>query len=174
VTLRLEAGLVLRREDQQTRRRAIASRISVAVSGDWTLPWPRTLFVAAGASVPWDLVGAGFEFLVHWDLAAPLSPDATLAQDLGTPDDRDLTRALVRDLRIPTYAPSLLFVRDSEAGRACLERWRLECDGGDDRLAFLRALAAVKPRFCALPRLWLVDQAERETIDRRSGVTRKR
>ena len=164
------AGLVLRREEPQTRQRALASRLGVSVSDDWTLLWPRTLFVAEGAIVPWDLVGAGLELLARWDLAAPLAPDAKLAQDLGTPDDRDRTRALVGDLRMPTYAPDLLFVRDSDAGRACLERWRIECDGSDERLAFQRALSAVKPRFCALPRIWLAAQAERDAIDRRSGA----
>jgi hypothetical protein len=169
----LHAGLVLRQEDVHTRRRAGTARLGATISSDWTLPWPRTLFVAAGAIVPWDLLAAGFQFLAHWDLAAPIAPDAALAQDLGKPDDRDRTRAVLHDLRIPTYAPDLLFVRDTEAGRACLERWRVECDGGDERLAFLRALAIVKPRFCALPRLWLAVQAERDAIDRRSGIRRR-
>jgi hypothetical protein len=73
----------------------------------------------------------------------------------------------LHDLRVPVYSHELLFVRASEAGRKFLSTWRAECDGGGDhRLAFLRALYAVKPVFCVLPRLWLADIAQRETSDR--------
>jgi predicted O-methyltransferase YrrM len=153
------SGIVLRQDDASARKKAVASGLAVTVSHEWPLSWARTLFAASAVNVPWDLLRVGFNFLAKWDLAAPFSRDRILAQDIGTPEDRERTRAMVRDLRIPVYAHELLFVRASDAGRAFLERWRAECDGGDERLAFLRALSMVKPRFCVLPRVWLGESA---------------
>jgi len=92
-----------------------------------------------------------------------------LAQDVGTPAERKRTAKLTLDLRIPLYEPGLLFIRSSEAGLALLETWRAECQRGDDeRLAFLRALHIVKPKFCALPRSWLAEEAQRAKQDART------
>lgn len=143
-----------------------AARSSAAVaveSGEWVLRWNRTLFAAAGAAVPWDILAAGFNLLSRWDVAAPLS--GALARDLGTDADRVRTLAVLLDLRVPAFDPRLLFVRDSSAGRALLAEWRAQCcDGGDEQLAFLRALAAVKPLFCALPHVWLADAKVRAAM----------
>ncbi len=161
-----DAGVVLRRETPGARERAAAAGLAVAVSDAWSLPWPRTLFVAPGTLLPWDLAASGFAFLGRWDAAAPLTREHALAQDLGTPAERERTRAVVLDLRILAYSPELLFVRATGAGPALLAAWRAECDGGDERLAFLRALWRVKPLFCALPRAWLADRSQREALDR--------
>ncbi len=107
----------------------------------------------------------------RWEAAAPLV-DGVLAEDIGKASERRLTAEVVRDLRVPVYACELLFVRDCEAGRALVEAWSVEAsfdsglrpsaqdaaprnDRGAVRLAFLRALYRVKPRFLALPRSWL-------------------
>jgi hypothetical protein len=67
----------------------------------------------------------------------------------------------------------LLFVRDSPDGRRFLDTWIAECgNGGDERLAFLRALYLVKPLFCALPRSWLADLQKRAEQDARTARSR--
>lgn len=174
-------GIVIRSEDPVARSKA--ARLGMAASlhdglgldmrADWTLPWPHTLFIASGTCVPWDLVPVGFGFLERWDVAAPFWKAGTLAIDLGTPEERRDTIRLLHDLRVPVYAHELLFVRNSPAGKKFMAAWRDECALGDpqdtlkgcERLAFLRALYAVKPAFCVLPRLWLADIAQREVSD---------
>lgn len=166
--------LVIRAEDKTARVRAKRLGIAVVVSDGWEIDGP-TLF--ANATIPWDLVAAGFAFLERWDAAAPLWRYGVLAEALGSAAERERTREITRDLRLPVYAPELLFVADNEAGRALVETWRRECDltpspfptregGIDERLAFVRALYLVKPRFCALPRSWLAELEGSERLGR--------
>ena len=135
----------------------------------WKSAWERPVFVSGEYQVPWALLPAGFHFLKRWDAAAPRWRYGVLATDVGTKGERQRTAKLTLDLRIPLYEPGLLFVRSTDAGRALLETWRAECRRGDDeRLAFLRALHIVKPRFCALPRSWLAEEAQRAQQDART------
>jgi hypothetical protein len=118
-------------------------------------------------------------FLERWDVAAPLWRYGVLARDQGTLSDQKRTEAVIRDLRVLLYAHELLFVRDSPDGLRFLETWRAECGdgngtGGDERLAFLRALYLVKPLFCALPRSWLADLQKRVDQDARTTRVRAR
>jgi hypothetical protein len=113
------------------------------------------LFIGKNVAIPYDLLGVGFKLLEKWDIAAPVYGEHVLAQSLGTTIERQETEKAILDLRVPVYAHELLFVRKSADGEAFLTRWRSECEGGkDERLAFLRALHAVKPLFCVLPRAW--------------------
>lgn len=194
----MNAGIVVRTRAalDQARGRGVETLLGT----DWSMPWSRTLFVGPTTLVPWDLLGFAFaKILERWDVAAPFPRVYTLAESLGTAADRERTRALWGDLRVPTYSPELLLVRGSEAGQAFLKTWRgysdplwvcekcgsssssaehegcpylaLPCDECDERLAFLRALAAVKPLFCPLPRLWLAEERVRQECD---GRTRPR
>ncbi len=158
-------GIVLRHDDAKANALAAAQGAGCTISDGWSLPWPRTLFAGPLAPIPWDLLRTGFELLRSWDVAAPFAPGDQLAQDIGTAEEQARTEALMLDLRVPIYSPDLVFVRDSAEGRAWLAAWREECaDGTDERLAFLRALARVKPLFCALPRVWLADPRERAAL----------
>jgi hypothetical protein len=148
--------LVLRAEDKTARGQAKKLGLEVVVTDSWEVSGP-TLF--ATVPIPWGLVPAGFHFLERWDAAAPLWRYGVLAATLGTPAERQRTEAITRDLRLLVYAPELLFVRASPAGRALVETWRAECQYGDERLAFIRALYLIKPIFCALPRTWLAELA---------------
>jgi hypothetical protein len=170
-------GLVLRAPDGTASLRAKKAGLTCVVSDSWDLPYSRTLFAAPGTIIPWDLIPAGMHFLERWDVAAPLWRYGVLAKDQGTPSDQKRTEAVIRDLRVLLYAHGLLFVRDSPDGRRFLETWRGECGdgngtGGDERLAFLRALYLVKPLFCALPRSWLADLQKRAEQDARTARSR--
>jgi hypothetical protein len=166
--------IVIRKDDKLIRARAKQLGATVDVADGWEVKGP-TLF--ANAPIPWTLVPAGFEYLKRWDVAVPLWRYGVLAESLGSDAERARTRKIVRDLRIPVYGCELLFVADTELGRALVETWRRECappestpwTGGtlDERLAFLRSFFLVKPRLCALPRSWLVEEYATK-IERRS------
>lgn len=151
-------GIVLQADDERVRRLAARQRLPMKIqSGCYDLPWERTLFLdPAIGRVPWEQIPRGFGFLAQWEVAAPVWSYETLAADVATGAERERTETLVGDLRVPLYETGLLFVRRCEAGEALLEAWQAEYrEGGEPRLAFLRALCRVKPLFLALPRSWL-------------------
>lgn len=116
-----------------------------------------------------DLVPVGLALLRRgWDVAAPFDAGGLLAADVGTEEDRARTCAVVGDLRVPLYSPGVVFV--GAGGEEWFRAWRAECDGGDERLAFLRALFRVKPRFCALPRAWHDPKEARDKRDRATAL----
>jgi hypothetical protein len=140
------------------------------------VPFERTLVTVPGARVPFELLPAGFGLLEKWDAAVPLWQYTVTAESVGTPAERERTRAVIHDLRVLLHAVELLFVRDNEPGRALLAAWANECAaGGERRLAFLRATYTVKPRLCVLPTSWLVDvrQAQKAAAGRRGVVSPK-
>jgi hypothetical protein len=161
------SGIVLvRRGLKISTSNARKLRLEVRKGGNWSPPFGKTLFLGGDYTVPWDLLPSGFHFLQRWDAAAPLWRYGVLAADVGTDAERKRTKKLTLDLRIPLYEPALLFVQANETGRALMKAWRAECrPGWDERLAFLRALHMVKPRFCALPRSWLAEEERRAKQD---------
>jgi len=163
----MSAGIVvLRNAAKISTSNARKLQLAVHKGGNWSIPFDQTLFLSGSYTVPWDLLPSGFHFLRRWDAAAPLWRYGVLATDVGTKAERQRTKKLALDLRVPLYEPALLFVQANEAGRALMKAWRAECRYGDDeRLAFLRALHMVKPRFCALPRSWLAEEEQRAKRD---------
>lgn len=119
------------------------------------LLYPRTLLLRGGAEFRTMLFPVGFNLLSTWQLAVPLLAYDTLAAQLSTDEDRDLTRAVIRDLRVPVYDTRLLFVRKCADTIKLINLWDTEMQRGpDERLAFMRALYQVKPTICALPVSW--------------------
>ena len=146
-------GIVIREYDKVLINKAHSLGLAASVAERPAISFDRTLILGQGVDSPWDLLDAAWGFLERWDVAAPLWRYGVLAKDVGTTDERKRTEAVTLDLRIPLYAPELLFIRQSEAAGQFLECWRQECEGGaNERLAFLRALCMVKPLFLALPR----------------------
>jgi len=151
-------GIVLSAEDKTIQARAKAQGLKVVVDKSRPFAFDKTLFVEPGVQVPWDLLPAAWHFLERWDAAVPLWRYGVTASDIGSPEERRATQAMVRDLRVLLHSWELLFVRQSEAGCALVEAWKQEYStGGDKRLAFLRAFYAVKPRVCVLPISWLAN-----------------
>jgi len=149
-------GIVLQVENEAVSRKAKNIQLAVETRPGYETPFERTLFLDPAIRVPWGLLGAGFEFLDNWDAASPVWAYEELACDLARGDDLKRTEALIGDLRVPVYAHELLFVRKNARGKALLAAWQEEmADGGEPRLAFLRAMYRVKPLFLALPRSWL-------------------
>lgn len=150
-------AVVTRVHDEALGAWLFARGYRYVVQDGWDLPEERTLFVASGVAVPRHLLDAGFRLLDAWEMAAPLWRYGVLAQDVGTPQDRQRTKRVALDLRVLLYAHELLFVRREGSGERFLRAWRGECEGGgDERLAFLRAFHMVKPILCTLPSGWLL------------------
>ena len=188
----MKCVIVVRQADKVAESRARALGCELVVTDSWEVRGDATLFVAPGTIVPWDLLAAGFNFMVRWDAAAPLWRYGVTAADLGTPVERRETKRITRDLRIPVYAPELLFVKAGGDGAALVKAWRRESEPGnefpagehsagrppagtrDERLAFVRALYMVKPRFCALPLTWLADVAKRAAQDMKIAAVRQK
>lgn len=134
---------------------AVAPGLSVTQADAPTLPYARTLLWDAAFSLRPELMPLGFKLLENWEAAAPIVSYDELAIHIGTPEARERTQAMVRDLRVPVYDPRLLFVKRCRAGRELLDTWAAErASGDDDRLCLLRALYQVKPTLCALPVTW--------------------
>ena len=168
-------GIFTTELDQDLISKAAKRGLLVTQGNEPRIAYEQTLIAGHGVDVPWDLLDSGFQFLERWDVAAPLWRYGVLAKDVGTTDERKRTEAVTLDLRIPLYAPELLFIRQSEAAGQFLECWRQECEGGaNERLAFLRALCMVKPLFLALPRSWLKEGTGRAEVPRRpvGGMTK--
>ncbi len=152
--------LVTPRENAALRQAADAHGLKVVIDSGWPGLEGPTLWIAEGFTLPWELVEPGFRFVERWDAAAPLWRYGLLARDVGTMSERERTRAVIRDLRVPLYAPEILFLQPSDGARGLLAAWREEMGGSTEpKLAFLRALYSVKPRFLALPRGWLKEAA---------------
>lgn len=158
----MKQGIVLYGgDDEAIAGRAKAARLKFGQrdQAPGELPYDKTLLVAAGTRVPWDLLPAAWHFLDRWDAAVPLWRYGKTAQDVGTPEEREATRAVVHDLRVLLHSVELLFVRRNATGKALVAAWvqELGSDGADRRLAFLRAVCQVKPRLCVLPTSWLAE-----------------
>jgi hypothetical protein len=94
----------------------------------------------------------GLALLGTWEIAVPLLSYETLALHIGSEADREKTKAVIHDLRVPVYDIRMIFARDCENTRALIDIWRKE--EGNQCLAFLRALYQVKPLILALPITW--------------------
>lgn len=103
-----------------------------------------------------ELIHVGFKHLEQWQVLAPIWDYKELASDLGTKEDRELTKAVIRDLRVPVYDPKLIFVRRCDETKALIESWLdWQTKISDYRLAFQCALYQVKPLVYPLPTAWI-------------------
>ncbi len=135
-----------------------AQRIGIQIQQGVKLPWPRTLIWQVGCGLWPGLVGVGFKLLKTWQVAIPLCRYDILTRDVGTPEDRAATEAIVHDLRVPLYEVRQMYMQCCDDTRRLLDVWDEEqarVQGGDVRLAFLRALFTVKPFVLALPCSWV-------------------
>lgn len=134
----------------------------MAQTGEPTIiPYAKTLFWHPSLTPQYHLWPQGFRLLDTWELAVPVWDYDTLARDVGTPQDRARTQETVHDLRCLMYDPRLIFMRACEATRALLACWQIERQaGGDEKLAFLRALYATPLLVCHLPVTWVGKRVE--------------
>jgi len=123
-------------------------------SDEPSLPWPRTLIWDASFRLRLGLIPNGFHLLNRWQLAVPLWKYNDLALRFGSDEERERTKAIIRDLRVMVYDCRCLFVKRCGDTERLIEMWASERSEGSDKLAFLRALYVTKPLICALPVSW--------------------
>lgn len=151
------SGALLTRQDPAMKAALCSLGLPVEHGTCEVLPFERTLMWDPKAVLRLDLVPAGLRFLDRWQVAAPLWSYTELARDIGTENQRELTAAVIRDLRVPVYDTRVLFLRKCPDSDQLLSVWRDEQKepDGDLRLSFLRALYRVKPLVLALPTTWI-------------------
>lgn len=141
--------------DEKTTPPALPGTVTVK-RGRAELAYSKTLLLNGGVKFRAELLPVGFALLENWQIAAPLFSYDQLAAHVGSEAEREQTKAMIRDLRVPLYDTRVIFVRRCKETRALLELWQSEhAAGGDDKLAFLRAFYQVKPILCALPQTWI-------------------
>ena len=145
-----ECGVVAPRLKEQAEK--VLQGLTI-LGGEARVAFEKTL-VWDGGPLRSDLISAGWRLLDHWQAAIPLCSYTELAINVSTPEDREQTRQVIRDLRVPLYDTRLMFLRKCGDTERLLELWNAEKGKGDVRLAFLRALYTVKPIVCALPTVW--------------------
>ena len=124
------------------------------------LGYDRTL-VWDGSPLRIELIPVGFHFLDRWEVVCPLWSYDELACHIGTDNDREATAETIIDLRVPVYDVRAMFVRKTPDTERLMAVWefesKLETNGTDPRLAFMRALWEVKPLMLAVPPTWMKD-----------------
>lgn len=155
-------GILLIGKDEKISARAKSKNFKISIADDYSIPFEKTLICEAGTRIPWDLLPAAWNFLNRWDAAVPLWKYGVTAQDVGSDQDRKITRDITLDLRILLYSHELLFVRNNPAGNELIDQWKHEIQiTGEKRLAFLRAFYLIKPRLCVLPISWMAEIREK-------------
>jgi len=123
------------------------------VDGPARVEFGRTM-IWQDAALRADLVAVGWKLLDKWQAAVPLWSYRELACNVSTDEDREQTKQVIRDLRVPMYDVRLMFLQRCDDTIRLIDLWNQEKEKGDARLAFLRAYYTVKPVLCALPTVW--------------------
>lgn len=127
--------------------------------GQYEARYEKTMLMSAGYSIsdrdaPDLIKNAGrfaifFDLLETWDVLLILSSFETNASKIA-PEEHEITRALVHDLRVPYFQRCIIGVKDSANGRLFCEALAEESERGRV-LAPLRALWRVMPLAYYLP-----------------------
>lgn len=150
-------GAVVRGTPLESVRTHLPTKHLKVVEGDKELPFDSTLLWKPPAPLRQELLPIGFLRLERgWQIAVPLLSYEKLACTIGDAKDQARTRKVIPDLRIMLYDTRLMFVKKCADTERLMRIWAQE--PGDERLAFLRALFAVKPIICALPQKWVGDK----------------
>jgi hypothetical protein len=143
----------------------LAARVSTEEGWPFleSLPFERTLLLAAPLALDLSLLPATFGMLDRFNAAVPLYSYDALAESHGTPQERDYTREVIHDLRVPLFETGALFLRRCDESMALLQAWRRERDewpdGAESRLAFHRAYWRVRPLLLPLPVSYIAGRA---------------
>lgn len=117
-----------------------------------TLMHERNFLWDTSAPIHPPLVAVGFHLLNKWEICVPLADYKILACNIGTEEERQATKDVIRDLRVPLYDTRVMFVKMTPDTSRLIKIWS-ETEG-DRQLAFLQALYRVKPFILALPASW--------------------
>jgi hypothetical protein len=151
-----DAGILVT-DNEATAQTLLADSVG-KISIDFDLPklrWSKTLIWNGGCNLRFELIPIAFELLETWDVLYPYDNYNTLAANIGTEEDRDRTKKIIHDLRVPVPDTRLIYVKRNKRTDDLMSAWMEErIDTAEDRLAFLRALYRVKPFQLPLPTTW--------------------
>ena len=157
------AGVLVRGNVEQARILLEAYRQTLAIeTGEPRAAYNRTLIWNTDLHLRLELVPVGMGLLEKWEIACPILSYERLAVHTAAHDEREKTRQVVRDLRVPLYDTRLIFVRRTPDTTRLFDLWQAELsEGADEQHSFLRALYTVKPFVLALPTTWTDSHALR-------------
>jgi len=116
------------------------------------LMYDRTVILELEALHQPAMIGLGLQLLTTWEIAVPLFDYKLLAASVGTEEEREQTKVIIRDLRVPLYDVRMVFVRRTPTTVELINSWNAE--PGERRLAFLRSVYKIKPFILSLPCTW--------------------
>lgn len=129
--------------------------IEFKVSTEKQMLYSENMIWNTAAKFKRELVPISFRLLKNWQLAIPLHSYNELACHIGNEDEREYTKSIIHDLRVPVYNTNLIFVRRCDDTKQLFDLWNEEKQKyPNDILAFHRAYYQVKPVLCALPVSW--------------------
>lgn len=129
------------------------------VTGEIDLRYSRTLIWDGQCRLRRELLFTGFALLDTWQIACPLFNYDVLAANVGGEEEREETKKVIRDLRVPLYDTRLMFVKRCDETIELIRQWKSEWkENYDPKLAFMRAFYRVKPLMLALPVTWITPE----------------
>ncbi len=116
-----------------------------------TLIWDTSIILRP------ELLSVGFRLLETFQIVCPIYSYKTLAQDIGSDKEKQMTKEVIRDLRVPIKDCRLLFVRRCDDTEKVVAMWQEDVKNRHNSfLSFLRAVYKVKPLICDLPTTWVI------------------
>jgi len=145
------AGIITDHKELLCQRLKEETKDIMILEGAPCLPFERTIIMDAALPLRSTLIPLGVTLLDVWDIAVPLMDYNTLAINMGSDTERELTKLVIHDLRVPVYDTRLMFVKRKPDTERLIDNWR---NAGKTPLAFLRELYQIKPLILALPCTW--------------------
>lgn len=115
------------------------------------LPFDRTVWIDSTLVLRIEMIPIGLMMLDTWEMVVPLLDYKTLAIHDPNEREKETTRAVIRDLRVPLYDTRFMFIKRTITTEALIDQWRSE---GKTSLGFLRAVYKHKPFILPVPNTW--------------------
>jgi hypothetical protein len=149
-------GILVTGNDAAAKQVLADSADKIAIAFDLPkLRWNKTLIWSGDCPLRFELILIGFGLLDKWDVLYPFCDYHKLADGIGSEEDRERTKKIVRDLRIPVPDIRLIYMKRNGRTEELMDVWREESVGSsEESLAFLRAVYRVKPFQLPLPTTW--------------------
>lgn len=149
-----DCAIFFKGEILNQRQNLLVARFPGTPIQEWSGEYPacgRFLLWNTGANLNVNHILTGFKLLERWQLAVPLFDYDVLAERIGTTEEREQTKAIIHDMRVPVYDSRVLFVRQCQETRKLFELWQ-----SGSQLGFLQALYQSRPVVNALPPSWVL------------------
>lgn len=125
------------------------------VYGVINLPFQYTVIWNTNLPIQVEKIAVGLMLLQTWEMAIPLFDYSVLAESIGDEQERNKTKDIIRDLRVPLYDTRLMFIKTTRETQYLIDCWTSEMkNGANEMLSFLRNLYKIKPLILALPISW--------------------